>query len=165
MGEARFCGRRYSAGAGRNSIARPVNLSSEVAMKRLLRLAILGLLFLPLPAAAQRTQSARKYLKHGIQLFEKGDIAGAIGQFDRALTINPKLPEAYLNRGKAKRASGDLDGAIDDFEVAAELAPQLILNNRDVAQAYLNRGSIKYNRLDLDAALGGYDRAIKLGPD
>ena len=41
-------------------------------MKRLLPFAILGVLFLPLPAAAQRTQSARKYLKHGTQLFEKG---------------------------------------------------------------------------------------------
>ena len=134
-------------------------------MKRLLPFAILGIFFLPLPAAAQRTQSARKYLKHGTQLLEKGDIAGAIGQYDRALAINPKFPEAYLNRGKAKRASGNLDAAIDDFEMAAELAPQLVLNNRDVAQAYLNRGSIKSNRLDLDGALGDYDRAIKLDPN
>ena len=42
-------------------------------MKRLLPFAILGVLFLPLPAAAQRTQSARKYLKHGTQLFAMTD--------------------------------------------------------------------------------------------
>src|SRR5207302_11149627 len=108
-------------------------------MKRLLPFAILGLLFLPLCASAQHPQLAKKYVKHGIQLFEKGDTAGAIAQYDRALAINSKFPEAYLNRGKAKRASGDLDGAIDDYEATAELSPQMVVNNRDVAQAYLNR--------------------------
>src|SRR6267143_6072290 len=104
-------------------------------MKRIWFIAILGLLACPPNASAQ--QSARKYVKQGIERFSKGDITGAIVEYDRALSIDPKLAEAYLNRGKAKRAGGDLDGAIDDYEMVSELASELAANNRDIAQAYL----------------------------
>lgn len=75
--------------------------------------------------------------------FSKGDLVGAIVEYDRALTIEPKLADAYLNRGKAKRAGGDLDGAIADYEIVCELEPPLALNNHDITEAYLNRGYIR----------------------
>jgi tetratricopeptide (TPR) repeat protein len=132
-------------------------------MKRLLIIATLFVV-LPLNAAAQH-QSAKKLVKQGIELFSKGDIAGAIVLYDRALTVDPKMADAYLNRGKAKRAGGDLDGAISDYEMVAELAPNFAMNNRDITQAYLNRGYIRSNRLDLDGALSDFDCAIKLDPN
>lgn len=128
-------------------------------MKRLL-LAVLAVLFLPSYSFGQHSQSAKKYVRQGLQHFSRGDLAGAISLYDRALAIDPKFVEAYLNRGKAKRAGGDLDSAIADFEVVCELNPTLSLNNRDMAQAYLNRGYIRSNRLDLDGALLDFDRAI-----
>jgi len=102
-------------------------------MKRLFCIAILGILVFPPYALGQRSQSAKKYVKQGIQSFSHGDIAGAIAYYDRALSIDPKLAVAYLNRGKARRAGGDLDGAIADFETLWELEPGLAANNRDVA--------------------------------
>src|SRR5207237_4385788 len=123
---------------------------TEVTMKRLFFIAILGILVFPPCALGQRSQSAKKYLKQGIQSFGRGDIAGAVAFYERALSIDPKLADAYLNRGKARRASGDLDGAIADFETVWELEPGLAANNRDVAQAYLNRGYISTNSLVLD---------------
>src|SRR2546422_6726219 len=108
-------------------------------MKRFLLIAILGLLVFPPNASGQQhPQSAKKYVKQGIERFGKGDIAGAIVEYDRALTIDPKLAEAYLNRGKAKRAGGDLDGAINDYDIASDLDPQLAINNQDITEAYLN---------------------------
>ena len=102
-------------------------------MKRLLSIAIFLALAVCAPSAsAQRDRSARKYLKQGIEHFSKGDLAGAIADYDRALNADPKFAEAYFNRGKARRAQGDLDGAIADYEAAAELDPQLALNNRDI---------------------------------
>jgi tetratricopeptide (TPR) repeat protein len=86
-------------------------------------------------------------------------------EYDRALSVDPKLAEAYLNRGKAKRARGDLDGAIADYEIACELLPQLAVNNRDITEAYLNRGYARSNRLDLDGALSDFDRAINIDPN
>ena len=75
-------------------------------MKRILFIAILGLLACP-PNASAQTQSAKKLVKQGVERFSKGDIAGAIGEYDRALKLDPKLADAYLNRGKARRAGGD----------------------------------------------------------
>src|SRR5712691_1010238 len=111
-------------------------------MKRLLSIAILALAAYAPNASAQHDHTARKYLRQGIERFSKGDIAGAIADYDRALNVDPRFAEAYFNRGKAKRAQGDLDGAISDYERAAELEPQLAANNRDITQAYLNRGYI-----------------------
>ncbi len=132
-------------------------------MKRLLFIAILGLLACPPNTSAQ--QSAKKCVKRGVELFSKGDIAGAIVEYNRAITIDSKLADAYLNRGKAKRAGGDLDGAITDYETACELDPQSAVNNHDITEAYLNRGYIRSNRLDLDGALTDFDRAITLSPN
>src|SRR6266581_774903 len=134
-------------------------------MKRLLSIAILALTVYAPSASAQHDHYARRYLKQGIERFNKGDLAGAIADYDRALNADPKFAEAYFNRGKARRAQGDLDGAIADYEAAAELDPQLAFNNRDITQAYLNRGYIRSNRLDLDGALTDYDRAIRLDPN
>lgn len=134
-------------------------------MKRLLLVAVFFSLWLASPAFAQRTQSAKKLVKQGIELFSKNDIPGAIAEYNRAIDLDPKLGEAYLNRGKAKRAAGDLDGAIADYEITVELDPALASNNRDITQAYLNRGYIRSNRMDLEGALSDFDRAIKIDPN
>ena len=69
-------------------------------MKRILFIAILGLLApLPNASAQQHTQAAKKYIKQGIERFSKGDIAGAIVEYDRAITIEPA--GATSERGKA----------------------------------------------------------------
>lgn len=134
-------------------------------MKRLLLFAIPTLLAFAAITPAQRTDSAKKYVKHGIDRFGKNDIAGAIADYDRAISIDPKLADAYLNRGKAKRAGGDLDGAIADYETVAELDQAMVFNNHDITQAYLNRGYIRSNHMDLDGALADFDKAIKLDPN
>lgn len=134
-------------------------------MKRLLLFAILTLLVFVASVPAQRSDSAKKYVKHGVERFGKNDIAGAISDFDRAISLDPKLAEAYLNRGKAKRAAGDLDGAITDYEMMAELDLSMALNNHDITQAYLNRGYIRSNHMDLDGALADFDKAIQFDPN
>ena len=131
-------------------------------MKRLLLLILLG--FSIAPAYAQHPRAARKILKHGIELFSKGDITAAIGEYDHALAIDATMPDAYFNRAKARQAYGDLDDAIDDYETAAALNPRLA-NNRDISQAYLNRGYRRSNALDVEGALSDYDRAILLNPN
>jgi len=45
-------------------------------------------------------------------VFGKGDVAGAIVDFDRAINVESQAGGGLPDRGKAKRAGGDLDGAI-----------------------------------------------------
>jgi len=52
------------------------------------------------------------------------DWDGAIADFDRALQFDPKLAQAYDNRGDAKTETGDFDGAIADFNRALQLNPK-----------------------------------------
>jgi len=74
------------------------------------------------------------------------DWDGAIADFDRALQFDPKLAQAYDNRGDAKTETGDFDGAIADFNRALQLNPKY-------AKAYDNRGLAKLSRGDLDGAI------------
>jgi tetratricopeptide (TPR) repeat protein len=134
-------------------------------MKRLILLAIPTLLILTATVSAQPRDSARKHVRRGIERFGKNDIVGAINEYDQAIRIDPKLAEAYFNRGKAKRAGGDLDGAIADYETMAEIDQSLAFNNHDITQAYLNRGYIRSNHMDLDGALADFDNAIKFDPN
>ena len=134
-------------------------------MKRLLFIAAPLILTFASGASAQRSQSAKKYVKQGLERFDKNDITGAIAAYDRAISLDPGFADAYLNRGKAKRAAGDLDGAITDYEIAADLSPDLAVNNHDITQAYLNRGYIRSNRMDIEGALSDFDHAIKLDPN
>jgi tetratricopeptide (TPR) repeat protein len=42
---------------------------------------------------------------------------------EAALTIDPRLPEAYGTRGQVRYARRDFDGAIADLRRALEIAP------------------------------------------
>ena len=97
------------------------------------------------------------YYNRGAAKIEKGDLDGAIADYNRAIELNPKDARAYYNRGIAKRAKGDLDGAIADFSRAIELDPKYAI-------AYNNRGIAKDDKGDLDGAIADYNRAIELDP-
>ena len=75
-------------------------------MKRLLSIAILALAVYAPSASAQHDHYARKYLKQGIERFNKGDLAGAIADYDRALNADPRFAEAYFNCTKSTEFSG-----------------------------------------------------------
>lgn len=97
------------------------------------------------------------YNNRGVASHSRGDLNGALADFDRALEENPDYAEAYNNRGAARHARGDLDAALADYDRALELNP-------DYAAAYNNRGTVRHARGDLDGALADYDRALELTP-
>src|SRR6266851_9100260 len=68
--------------------------------------------------------TARAYTNRGVVLLRKGDVDGAISDFDRAIEINSGLAEAYLDRGVARRTKGDLKGARADFDRALLINPR-----------------------------------------
>lgn len=63
------------------------------------------------------------YFNRGIVYSNAGEIEKAIGDFTRAVRLDPDYVNAYVERGRLHEASGDLASAIRDFSRVAELVP------------------------------------------
>ena len=102
--------------------------------------------------------AAQAYSYLGGALQHKGDLEGAIDNFEQALKIKPDCAEAYYRRGKALYLRGQLDAAIKDYDKTIQLKP-------DNADALNDRGTLYYGLGQLDEAMQDYDKAIQLRPD
>ena len=66
---------------------------------------------------------AQSLFAEGVALYGKGDYRRAITAFDRALALDPKLTEAWNNRGLAQIQVGDYSGALQSINHALALDP------------------------------------------
>jgi tetratricopeptide (TPR) repeat protein len=96
-------------------------------------------------------------LRPALSYGNKGDHDREIADETRAIELNPRLADAYVNRAIAYSYKGDHDQAIEDDTRAIELNPQL-----DVA--YMNRGFDYGQKGDYDRAIADETRAIELNP-
>ena len=60
--------------------------------------------------------NAAAFSKRGIIRQKKGDLPGALADFEHALTLDAGLTEAHYHRGAALEQKGDLAGAEKEFE-------------------------------------------------
>jgi tetratricopeptide (TPR) repeat protein len=100
---------------------------------------------------------AEAYYNWGIAKGKKGDLEGAIADFNQAIELNPRFGEAYCARGIAKGKNGDLEGSIADFNQAIELNPKF-------AEADYNLGITKLRKGDLEGSIADFNQAIELNP-
>jgi protein O-mannosyl-transferase len=85
----------------------------------------------------------------------RGDLDGAVEDYDAALAANPGHAEAYKNRGTVRAAHGEWDAAILDYDVALRLKPAY-------ADAYVSRGAARESKGDVAGALADYAQACAL---
>ena len=104
------------------------------------------------------SDSANAYYLRGVAEQTQGDIAGAIADFDQAITADPEFSAAFNSRGIAKSLVRDATGAVADFTSAIKLDPA-------AADAYANRGRILLAARNPDAALQDLNQAIQLKPE
>ncbi len=123
---------------------------------RFLFIAILGLMLANNAAFADT--NAKSLYSSGEAKFKAKDYSGAITDFTKALDLNPKYAEAFLNRGFAKRSAGDIEGAKVDFKSSIEVDP----TPKDAA-AYYHRAQAKSALGDNQGALSDYKRAAAHG--
>jgi tetratricopeptide (TPR) repeat protein len=95
--------------------------------------------------------------QQGLTAASAGDLANAIGRFDRAIKIDPKYFPAYIERGNAKDAMRDFSGAIADYTTAIAL-------NSKSAHAHYNRGTVSSKSGKHEAAIADYTKAIEIDP-
>lgn len=79
----------------------------------------------------------------------------AIRAYGQALTDQPHLTEAWLNRGNARFRTHDLAGAIADFD-------RLLAQNPSLAAAYDYRARIRYALYDDEGAKSDLRQANSL---
>ena len=99
-----------------------------------------------------------------VEWFEKGyaynisgDYGNAINAFTKAIELDQKYANAYVNRGFAHYKLGNYRQAIENYDNAIELDPKHVL-------AYNNRG-VAYKELsNYRQAIENYDKAIELNP-
>ncbi len=101
---------------------------------------------------------ALSYNNRGIDRKNRGDIQGALADYEQAIAANPSYASAYLNRANIQFNAGRYAEAIPDYDKA------LALNPRE-AKAWSNRGGAKAALGQIEDALKDLDKAIELEPN
>jgi tetratricopeptide (TPR) repeat protein len=109
------------------------------------------------PSRVATPQSAAEYSDRGFDRQNKGDLTGALSDYDTALSLDPKNAIASFRRGLALETKGDWNGALADYNTVLGLDPKN-------ADAYSNRGFVKQSLGDLDGALADYAIALQINP-
>jgi lipoprotein NlpI len=82
--------------------------------------------------------TAEDFYKLGFGEWQKNDFTSAIEHYDRAISLKPQYPSAYLARAMAKFRTQDDRGAVKDAMVAERLYfAQADREGTQVAQALL----------------------------
>ncbi len=115
-------------------------------------------------------EAAKKYYEKSIKLnknsklvynnlgyiyFVEKNFNEALLNFNKALLIDNKYVDSYINRGNLKIELADFDGAITDFNKAISL-------NENNWQAYFNRAIAKTKIQDIQGAITDYNKVIIL---
>ncbi|EDX87459.1 tetratricopeptide repeat domain protein [Synechococcus sp. PCC 7335] len=95
------------------------------------------------------------YLNLGALLKLKGNLDGAIAQYEAAGRIDPKHPVTFFNLGVVHKAKGYLEPAMRAYEYAIALDP-------NYGVAYQNLGAVLFKLGKLPQSKAAFDKAISL---
>lgn len=107
------------------------------------------------PPTVNTPNEAKNYYVRGLTRFDKGDLAGAIADFTKALQTQANYPEAYFYRGLAYFDRKELQKSIADYSKAIEL-------NAGYVDAYYNRALVLSAMGDKPGAIADYTQVIRL---
>ena len=117
---------------------------------------VLGLLVLVV-GCSDEPEDAADYRIRGRERQSKGDLGGAIEDYDRSIELDPRNAMAYNYRGWVRTIMGDLDGAMEDYDRAIEVDPRYAL-------AYQNRGFVRQKKGDRAGAIADFQKTLEVAP-
>jgi DNA-binding winged helix-turn-helix (wHTH) protein/Tfp pilus assembly protein PilF len=101
---------------------------------------------------------ARTFNNRGVQLQQRGEIEGAIADYERALRLSSNYAEAHYNLADAYEEIPDYDKALDEYQKSIDADPKFYPAYNNLSRLYILR------RKDYGAALGLLDRALNQKP-
>lgn len=113
-------------------------------------------------ALAEKESVLRKYAYEyyllGNECITKAkDVRAALANFDKALSLDPTLVDAWVRKGITLEDKGDEHEAMTCYNEALRLSP---LNFK----ALYNRGKLRYKQGDYESALSDFAKAVKQKP-
>jgi lipoprotein NlpI len=97
---------------------------------------------------------ARLHYFRGIEWSIKNDHDRAIADYDAAIKLLPRFPDALYNRGNAWGQKGESDRAIADYDAAIKLAPKDAAMVAARAGEWIAKGDFARAVADYDTAVG-----------
>lgn len=101
---------------------------------------------------------AEAFHMQGIEKQKRGNLKGAIAEFDQAVRLNPTSAETYYKRGNAYYDLKDYESALKDYTKAIQLDSQNM-------NAYFNRGLTRYDMGDQRGAIEDFTHVLALQPN
>ena len=105
--------------------------------------------------------NAKTFCDYGYALIKADDPSKAFTILSKAINLDPKLGQAYVNRGVALWKMGNHAEAIDDSSTGITLLPDGI----EKANAFMNRANISIEVARYEKAVEDFDSAILLFSD
>lgn len=112
-------------------------------------------LLITIAAFNLKAQDAQSHYTNGMQKLQSGDYEKAIADFTKAVTVDPKFLNGYLQRAFCYSATNKYDLAVKDYDAILAVQPnqKFALNSR---------GSAKNKLKKYDEAIADFDKAISL---
>jgi tetratricopeptide (TPR) repeat protein len=105
-----------------------------------------------------RNVIAETYTNLGVALQQRGDLDGAISNYQIALKLKPDYTQVYYTMGLALRNKGELKASVACYQ-------QVVKNRPDDADAHNNLAAALQHSGDLVAAIDCYKLALKIDPN
>lgn len=112
----------------------------------------------PLGENQNTANHERDLFNAGLQQANSGDLISAIASWEALLSLNPRIPQAWHNRGTALGSLGKWEEALDSFDHALQLQPQDY-------QSWNDRGNTLYNLQRWQEALESWEHVLEINPD
>ena len=108
--------------------------------------------------SSTKTDQVRATLGQAVRFHQAGKLPQAVASYERALALDPNVPEALSNLALALKALGRADDAIARCEQALKLRP-------DAAEILLNLGMLLREQRRSTEAAAVYRRALAIKPN
>ncbi|WP_293359886.1 MULTISPECIES: tetratricopeptide repeat-containing serine protease family protein [unclassified Microcoleus] len=107
------------------------------------------------PLKLNNPNDAKTYYVRGLTRFDKGDLSGAVADFNQAIQTQSDYVDAYFYRGLAYFDLRQMPNSIADYSKAIAL-------NAGYVDAYYNRGLVLSALGDKPGAIADYTQVIRL---